>query len=182
MLIDLKVFPKENGIYKFLNENNEVIYIGSTINLYRRMAGHNACIKAGSDHGRKQDFYKFLNEEFYKIEFEIVDNYREKEQLLIEELHPVFNLIRATTYLGVRKNRNSKYNKQYREKYKDRVSFCKKQWYEKNKKKMMEKSKEKRNRKCLYNGEVLSFRALCYRLKNQGADHPTKEAEKYLIN
>ena len=159
--IVLDTFPKESGVYLF-KANEEVIYVGSSNNLYMRMIKHRSSIRKGANNSgtSKQDFYQYLQINHFTVEIHLADNYKLLEQDLIEKYHPKYNAIRA--YTGVVWNGNkAEYNKEYNEKYKY--------------------NKQYDNQLCLYNGEYLTFNALRKRLRRQGISNPTAEAKKYLI-
>ena len=174
--IKLDVFPKEAGVYLF-RTNEEVIYVGSSKKLYQRMAQHISSIRKGGDHGHQQDFYKFLQSNQFTVEFQLTDNYRQLEQKLIEQHHPIYNSRRANTGLCAYKGRETEYNKEWYQKYKEEVSEQAKQYYESKK----EQIKQKNNQLCLYEGQTMTLCALSSRFKRQGIDHPTLEVKKYII-
>ena len=72
--IKLDSFTKESGIYLF-KVNEEVIYVGSSKNLYQRMVSHTRCIRQGTAHGYKHDLYQYLQSNPFTVEFQITDNY-----------------------------------------------------------------------------------------------------------
>ena len=174
--IKLDAFPKESGIYLF-KTNDEIIYVGSSNNLYRRMKDHRSCIRKGSDHGHKQDLYQFLQSSHFTVEFQTTNDYRQLEQKLVEQHHPKYNAIRAYTGLGAYKGRVAEYDRERYQKYKEEILEQSKQYYESHK----EQAKQYNNQLCLYNGETLTLCALRQRLKRRGFDNPTAEAKKYLI-
>ena len=162
--IVLETFPRESGVYLF-SSNNEVIYIGSSKNLYQRMTNHISSIRKGSNNGHKQELYQFLQKNHFTVEFHLTDNYRQLEQELVERYHPKYNSHRA--YTGLAWNGNKvEYNKEHYQKYKEEISEQKKQYD---------------NQLCLYNSETLTLCALRERFKRQGIPHPQLEAKKYLI-
>ena len=164
--INLKEAPAKAGAYLFIS-NDEVVYIGSSKNLYQRMAKHRTCINKGSNHGGKQDFYQFLQSNQFTIEFRLTDNYRQLEQQLIEKYNPKYNAIRAYTGLDAKKGNEAEYALKHYYKYHDEYLQYKKQYS---------------SQLCSYNGETLTFKALSMRFKRKGVEHPTLEAKKYLIN
>ena len=173
--IVLDVFPKESGVYLF-KVNNEIIYIGSSKNLYMRMMSHINCIRQGSVLGYKQDLYQFLQSNTFVVEFQITVNYRQLEQQLIEKYNPRYNAIRAYTGCGTYKGREAEYMKEYRNKYQNEYQKTKKQ----------QESHRKANNKyynqlCLFNGQTITLNALSSRFRRQGLSNPTIEAKKYLI-
>ena len=92
--VKLYTFPKESGVYIF-SSNDEVIYVGSSINLHSRMKEHRSYIKKGSDHGYKKDLYQYLQSNQFTVKFQTTDNYKQLEQQLIEQYHPKYNSYRA---------------------------------------------------------------------------------------
>lgn len=183
--INLKDFPKESGVYWILDENNVVVYVGSSNDLARRMRQHKSHIKNGSNDGYQTDLYQFLQSNQFKIEYTLEENYRQKEQELIKKYQPKFNLKRAFAGLKNKRSDSVEYNREWREKFKEEIKQKKKQYYEEHKSEILEKAKQKgeyyRNRLCNYNGEILTFEALRSRLRYKGVEHPNIEAKKYLI-
>ena len=110
--IVLYTFPKEAGVYLF-KVDDEVIYVGSSNNLYLRMVNHRSCIRKEWDHGHKQDFYKFLQSNQFTVEFQLTDNYRQLEQELIEKYHPKYNSNNAK---GLNIERKKEWQKEYQNK------------------------------------------------------------------
>lgn len=151
--IELKRFPKESGVYKII-WNGCVIYVGSSKSLYQRMADHRSCIKQGSVRGYKKGFYLFLQKSPFSIEFELTENYKQREQELIDYYEPIFNNYKAFTGLTV-KEYHKQHSKQYQKQYD--------------------------NQRCNYNGEILTLTALKKRFQRKGISHATQEAKKYLI-
>lgn len=160
-MINLKNFTKSSGVYIF-KSNDDIIYVGSSKNLYQRMCTHNTEIKKGSNAKCNQSLYQFLQNNQFTVEFQLTDDYHKLEQKLIEEYHPIYNSNRANTGLGTRKGRNAEYAKEYYQKYR-------------------EEKKQYDNQQCLYNGKTLSLSALRTRFRRHGIEHPTIEARKYLI-
>lgn len=162
-MINLKDFPKESGVYWFIS-NDEIMYVGSSKNLYYRMNTHNNAIKKGSEHGYKQDLYQFLQSNQFTVEFQLTDNYKELEQDFIEKYNPKYNSHRAFTGCGTKKGREVEWSKTYKEKY---LKLHIHQYY---------------HQLCSYNDEILTFDALRTRFRRSGTSNPTAEAKKYLIN
>jgi hypothetical protein len=185
--IVLKNFPKESGAYWFIS-NNEVIYVGSSKNLYQRMTIHNCYINKGSNAKKNPTMYQFLQSKPFTIEFQLTDNYKQLEQELIEKYNPKYNCRKANTGLGAREGREAEYNKEYREKFKEEIKQYReshkedkkqynKQYYEEHKK----ERKQFLSQLCNYNGETLSLNALSTRFQRKGLSNPTAEAKKYLV-
>ena len=195
MIEDIKLvrFPKESGAYLF-KVDDEVIYVGSSKNLYHRISVHKTAIKKGSEHGYKQDLYYYLQSNKFTVEIQLTDNYRQLEQELIEKYHPKYNSHRAYTGVGPRKGREAEYNKERYQKYKDEILGQVKQYYEANKEQYKEYHKSDKYKKshrkasnkynnqlCCYNNEVLTLATLSKRFQRAGIPHTTTEAKKYLI-
>lgn len=182
--INLKAFKKEAAVYYF-ESNNEIIYVGSSSELSRRMRQHKCHIKQGSNDGSQTELYQFLQSNSFTIHFAYTDDYKQEEQKLIEQYQPKFNLKRALAGLKNKRFDSVEYNREWREKYKEEYKQKKKQYYEEHKSEILEKAKQKgehyRNRLCNYNGEILTFEALRSRLRYKGVEHPNIEAKKYLI-
>ena len=169
-------FPKEAGVYLF-KVNEEIIYVGSSKNLYMRMVKHRSCIRKCSEHGYKQDLYQLLQSNPFTVEFQLTDNYRQLEQQLVEKYHPRYNAIRAYTGLGSKKGRVAEYYKERYQKYKEEILEQNKQYRESHK----EQKKQYNNQLCLYNGQTLTLVALSKRFERKGISHPTIEAKRFII-
>lgn len=165
MLEDIKLcaFPKEAGVYLF-SSNDEIIYVGSSKNLYNRMMRHRSCIRQGSEHGYKQDLYQYLQANPFTVEFQITNNYRQLEQEFVEKYNPKYNSYIAYIGLGTKKGREAEYQKKY-EKTDKRKKYL----------------KEYYNQLCYFNCETITLCALRERFRKAGIDHPTIEAKKYLM-
>ena len=163
--IVLDKFPKKSGAYLF-KTNDEVIYVGSSKNLYKRMVSHRRCIRQGSSHGYKQDLYQYLQLNSFTVEFQITDNYRQLEQELVEKYNPRYNSHRAYTGLGARKGRVAEYEKERYQKYKEELKQYQNQY---------------NSQLCCYNNEVLTLATLSMRFIKACIPHPVIEAKKYLI-
>ena len=196
--IKLDVFPKEAGVYIF-KVDNEVIYVGSSNNLYLRMVNHRSCIRKGWDHGRKQDLYQFLQSNPFVVEFQTTADYRQLEQELIEKYHPKYNSNNAKGLDIERKkkwqkeyeksNKRKEYKKEYQktDKYKEYNKEYQKsdkriKYLNEHKEYHKEYQKEYQSQLCFYNDQILTLNALSLRFRRAGIDHPTLEAKKYLLN
>lgn len=115
--IELKDVPHTSGVYCIKNKNNQVVYVGSSGNLYKRMLCHNHCLKVGEDNGCKKDFYTFLKTEQFDIIFIKVENYIIIEQILIDVCNPIYNRQKAYTGLGTYVGRESEYHHLYNKIY-----------------------------------------------------------------
>lgn len=174
--IVLNRFPKKAGVYLF-KANDEIIYVGSSKNLNTRMKCHRSCIRQGSDHGYKQDLYKYIQSNPFTVEFQMTDNYRQLEQELVEKYNPRYNAVRAYTGLGTWNGREAEYKKEWYQKYKEEILGQKKQYYEAHK----QQKKQYDNQLCRFNGQTLTLCALRERFKRKGIPHPVIEAKKYLM-
>lgn len=161
-MINLKDFPKESGVYWFIS-NDEIMYVGSSKNLYYRMNTHNNAIKQGSEHGYKKELYQFLQTNPFTIEYQLADDYKQLEQQLIEQHNPKYNVNRAYAGCGAKKGREVEWTKEYKEKY------------------LKHYIKQYDNQLCFYNNETLTLQALRKRFERKGISNPTAEAKKYLI-
>jgi len=85
----LKNLPREPGIYKFLNESRNPIYIGKAKNLRNRVSSY-----FGGNHHKSKKINKLLSNVKY-IEITITNTELEAllmEQYLIKEVKPLFNV------------------------------------------------------------------------------------------
>ena len=159
----------QNGkIYKFINTDGDVVYVGSTKNsLEKRMSMH----KYNYNHveGMQQNLYRWLRENggFESITIELVEKYpcatkqelEARERYWIEQLKPITNHIIPTRtkqeykQLPESKEKDKEYReknhktilekqKEYRETNKESVAQCKKNWYEQNKEKVKERMRQ----------------------------------------
>lgn len=159
--INLKEVPQSSGVY-LLVSNNQIIYVGSSNNLKRRLEYHNICIKNGSNNGCQKDLYKFLQSNPFTVEFQLSTNYKEKEQKLIEEYNPIFNKRRASAGIVNKEN----YLKEWQTKYHDEFLDYKNKY---------------NNQMCNYKNKEITLNALVQHFFRKGLEHPTIEAKKYLI-
>lgn len=139
--INLKDFPKSSGVYWILDENNVVVYVGSSNNLYKRMSYHRGDIcNGGLNHGLiKKSLYQFLQSNQFTVEFQLEEDYLQLEQELIEKYNPKFNQVRA--YTGILSEYRPDYEKLYREKYKEE----RKQWFQEHKEEKKQYDKQYRD-------------------------------------
>lgn len=157
--INLKDFPQESGVYWFINEDDEIIYVGSAKNIYGRMRGHRASIKRGYNGNKgkgQKELYQFLQQNNFKVQFQITEKYHDLEKQLIEKYLPIFN----EKVLLFSKEAKKKREKSL--KYKQRhIKYV--------------------NKLCNYNGEIIKLGALAFRFYRAGIPHYWSEAGKYLI-
>lgn len=179
MVDDIKLngIPKQAGVYKII-WFGAVIYVGSSNDLYRRMTDHKFCIKQGSRYGHKKGFYLFLQNNPFTVEFELTENYLQKEQELIDYFEPIYN----ERVPFVSPLQGQEYLKQYLSYYYENHKGVMKQQHKQYREVHKEDRKQYDNQKCNYNGEILTLCALKNRFQKQGIKHPTLEAKKYLIS
>ena len=111
----------QNGkIYKIINENNETIYIGSTVEKYlsTRYAKHK----------HKAPNHKIILIENYACNCK--EELRKKEQQIIEEHNDLINIKKAYQSLEDFKYLKSIRDKKYREKHKEKIKENRKISYE----------------------------------------------------
>jgi len=137
-----------NGkIYKIINSENEIIYIGSTVQkLCRRFAKH--------IHKNNDNKIILLENHPCNSKEELL----KKEQEVIDQHENLFNKIRSYRSEEDYKEYCKKYDKEYNETNKDIISEKKKIYYEENKDKILEKSKVYREK----NKEKLSEKKKIY--------------------
>ena len=114
----------QNGkVYKIINENNAIIYIGSTAEKYlsTRYAKHN----------HKAPNHKIILIENYSCNSK--EELRKREQEIIEEHSNLLNIMKAYQSLEDFKYRKSIRNKNYRLKHKEKIKKYVKELYENNK-------------------------------------------------
>lgn len=169
--IELSKVPQKSGVYLFKDVDGVVIYVGSSKDLHNRMKDHRHSIKKGLNSNRNKDLYQFLQNNQFTVEFTLEENFLQLEQKLIEQYNPKYNNHRAYTGCGSKKGRESEYDKERYQKFKEEY----KQYYKKY-------HKQHNSRPCNYNGEILTLNALAMRFKRAGIPHPNIEAKKYLIS
>lgn len=202
--IELKKFPHSSGVYFFRDVDGVIIYVGSSKDLYIRMALHRTYIKKGNNHGTQKGIYQFLQSNQFTVEFQLEENYKQIEQELIGKYNPKYNEKRAFAGCGVHKGREVEYWKEYKEKYKEEIlkrdkqyreshkeemkqyynshKEEKKQYYESHKEEKKQYSKQYSSQLCNFNGEILTLNALRIRFQKQGILHPVLEAKKYIVS
>lgn len=185
-----------NGkIYKFVNDANEIVYVGSTKNtLEKRFSMHKYEYTKTHDH--QTYVYKWIhnNGGFESIKIKLVEDYpcnskqelEERERYWIEQLEPTANLNipsrskKEYKQLPEMKQKEKEYRertrdvrlergKQYRETHKEEVSQTKKDWYEQNKEKVRERMRR--------NYEANKDKKLEYQ-RQYSAANPVKIKEK----
>lgn len=161
--IKLKDYPQKAGVYKFVCKN-EVVYVGSSKNLYQRMREHKSALNYGRNSmGRQVELYQFLQQNDFSIEFEITDkNHKQLEQEWIDNFKPRFNFTSALVTKEQKKQRSN-------------------EWHRKNFPRHKLNHDKYMNQLCEYNGEIIRLNALSARFCRAKIPHPTQEAKKYLI-
>jgi len=136
-------------------DNDEIVYIGSTIDYKRRMRHHKSRCKNENDKEYNKPLYIYIREQggFNNFIFDIIDEVEcdnKNEALAIEnkyinEYKPKSNVAKPGALLeaGSRKE----YDKLYREANKDKMKEYMKQYREANKQKKSEYDKQYRARK-----------------------------------
>lgn len=186
---------KISGVYKITNTITGDFYIGSSKNIKKRWVSH----KSPSNWTRYPNiklYQAIIQFGLNNFKFEILeetDNLREREQVWIDQLNPSYNNTRANgfdikRYKDYQKeyynsNRNTYLNKKkgYYKAHCDERLTKSKEYCKSHHDEQLAKSKEYYNRICLYEGHILTLRALSHRLRRKGISHPTQEAKKYLL-
>ena len=126
-------------IYKIYHKDNEnLFYIGSTTNYYRRQINHKTRCNNENDVGHNLKLYQIIREHgsWDCFQFDILEELscETKEELhqieneYINTLKPVMNCINSVRVVS-----KEEYQKKYREDNKEKNKKYKKQYYEKNK-------------------------------------------------
>ena len=76
------------GIYKIVNKVNQKFYLGSSVNLYKRMLRHFNSLRKNKHHNihLQRAFNKYGENNFEFVVIEECDNTCEREQILLDEL------------------------------------------------------------------------------------------------
>ena len=171
----------QNGkIYKIINENNEIIYIGSTAQLL-------LCDRY------KNHKYKAPNNKIILIENYSCNSKEElcmREQQIIEQHSNLLNKLKAYRSEEDKKKQQHKSFKKYYENNKEILNEKKKQYYQENKDEIIEKHKEyyelnkeelnkKRKEYCEKNKEILSKKSKQYYQENK---NEISEKRKQKVN
>jgi len=127
---------KKGKIYKIVNDLNDEIYVGSTVNtLSQRMAHHKYDFERYPD----RKIYKFIRDiggDWSHCKIILIEDYpcERKEQLLQrEQYYKKIATLNNYNCFGFDKKRKKKYNKEYREANKDKIKEYKEKYYESNK-------------------------------------------------
>ena len=165
-----------SAVYMIKNTITNEVYIGSSSNVQNRWHVHR----------NSKNYLKYPNSLLYanvykygikNFEFSILeecskDKLLEREQFYIDKLKPEYNAAKAKSNLTAAEAAREKYKKN-----RDRIVE-----YKRNYNKSYKGNKLYYSRKCLYNGEIISFSICRRRLENLGFESPTEEAKKYLIS
>lgn len=162
--LNLKDLPKESGVYWFKDVDGEVIYVGSSKNLKNRFAKHLDSIRHPEKTQSQKELYNFLSKNSFTVEYLLEENYRQKEQELIDEFRPIFNQYRSFT--GITSNNDNEY---YRE------------WHKQYRQEHLNLMKDYTSQLCFFEDEFMSFNSLRKKLKKMGFEHPCKMAKEYLV-
>lgn len=118
-------FEHKPAVYEFLDSDQNVVYVGSTCNLYKRMEFHRSSIKnLGSKSSKSNEkLYEYLSSHEYVVLwecYETVSEARAAEREWIEKEHPMFNRTRVQSinplYLVSSKEDYNKYHRDYLQK------------------------------------------------------------------
>jgi len=153
------------SVYKIYKEGCDDCYIGSSVNIKRRIIKHKSRCHNENDINYNMNLYKFIRENggwdewSYKIliHTDIVDNRRQLEKIeqdIINKYKPTLNGKKAFTTEEERKDyekewyKNNKerikeYSKEYKAKNKDIIKEKNKKYREKNKEQINQKYREK---------------------------------------
>ena len=88
-------YSEKPAIYWFRDSERNIIYIGSTNNLSRRLQDHRKCIKSPEHHhsSSQKKLYDYLRNNSYKVHYYYCENYIFLEKQLIMKYKPKFNKI-----------------------------------------------------------------------------------------
>lgn len=135
-------------IYKICNDQDDIIYVGHTTNLFERERAHKKCARENS-YKKDLKLYKHIIDNGGWSKFHMVhvinfpcENKREaeaKEQEYIDELRPICNDHNA---FGANLERYAANRKEYNETHKEEESKRKKAYREKNLEYVKEKNKQ----------------------------------------
>ena len=156
---------KISGVYKVTNKITGDFYIGSSKNIKQRWAAEKSPSTWATFPGMKL-YQAIISYGLENFEFEIIeetDKLKEREQYWIEQLSPTYNNRRAKD-LDISRNKKTVED-----------------WQKTNRNRYMSNYKEYCNKLCLYEGKVITFKALTMRFIRHHIPHPNKEAKKYLI-
>ena len=159
---------KISGVYKITNSLTGDFYIGSSKDIKYRWAWHKrpSAWKKQPNFRLYKDMAKLGKNNFIFEVIEETDKLHIREQYWIDKLKPIYNSNRA--YVDIDKHKEL--NKQLT-----------RAWYVTHREYKLAHNKADNNRPCLYEGKVLTLKALTNRFYRQGIPHAWTEAKKYLI-
>lgn len=165
-----------SAVYIIKNAITNEIYIGSSSNVQNRWHVYknstNYLRYPNNLLYRSIHKYGIKNFEFSILEECDVNKLLEREQFYIDKLKPEYNIAKSKSNLTTAEAARERCKKN-----RDRIIE-----YKRNYNKSYAGNKLYYSRKCLYNGEVISFSTCRRRLENLGFESPTEEAKKYLIS
>lgn len=82
--IELKELPQTSGVYYFINSENEIIYIGSSKNIYTKIQKYKNYIKTGNYPKGKEELCNYLKNNSFTIGFSVTESYEFVKRNLIE--------------------------------------------------------------------------------------------------
>lgn len=146
----------ENSVIYGIKRNDDLIYIGSTLDFNGRKNGHSQKFK----HGCKQSLYCYLREndidikscEMYIIQkLDLNEGSDEKNRDKLKHIegewikicNPICNPTLPFMENDGRKERKKGWDKKYNETHKEEIKIKRKEYYENSKEIILEKSKEK---------------------------------------
>ena len=181
---------KISAVYKIVNTVTNDSYIGSSKNVYQRWESHKCPSqwKNQPNSPMYKDMQKYGVDKFrFQILAPVMEEYlKQVEQEFIDMLNPTYNDKNAK---GLDVERQKETVKKYRqsEKGKEAVKKYTRMYRqtdkgrEINRKQARKDMRKYHNQLCCYNGETLTLNALSARFRKAGIEHPTQEANKYLI-
>ena len=94
-----ETIPTSSGIYKFTNNINNKIYIGSSINLRKRFLTHLTLLRKNSHHSKSfQNSWNKFGEDVFS--YEIMEFVENLDELLIKEQYYLDNILFAQEYIN----------------------------------------------------------------------------------
>jgi group I intron endonuclease len=103
MSLTCKNFPKSSGIYRITNQITKDFYIGSSINLYKRVAQHISTLRSSTHTNRYlQNVWNKYREDNFSVDLLLICEPFERfryEQKLLDTLSPKYNLVQSVVGL-----------------------------------------------------------------------------------
>ena len=161
---------KISGVYKITNTVTGDFYIGSSKDVKLRWESHK-CPSRWNQYPNNpmyQDMKQYGVDKFvFELLEEAEENFlKEKEQQFIETLKPTYNNYNAK---GLDVENYKEYQKEYNKSDKGKETYRK-------------ACNKYNNQLCCYNGQTITLCALRERFRRAGIEHPTQEANKYLLH